>query len=140
MELRAGFGRVWRVWGRLSDALARLRGGFWGASERLWEALESCGRLWEALGKLEGGLGEALGRLWGGFGRLGEALGRLWEGPGEPLGGSGEALGGSEEALGGFLLLPPSLPPLYIKTFKLPINRAAAPYHKVIYSYIYINI
>ena len=67
-------------------------------------------------------------RLWGGFGealrRLGEAFGaselilggfgRLWETLGEPLGRLWEALGSFGESFRAFLLLAPSLPPLYI--------------------------
>ena len=86
----------------------------------------------EALGRLWGGFGEALGgfgEAWGGFGsfgsvkiNLGATFGRLWE----TLGDS-EALGKLWESFRAFLLLAPSLPPLYIKKMKLPINRFSGP-------------
>ena len=50
---------------------------------------------WEALGKLWETLGESLGSLW-------EALGKLWE------------------SFRAFLLLAPSLPPLYINILQTP--------------------
>ena len=60
---------------------------------------------------LWGGFGEALG----GFGRLCEGFGELWETLGESLGSLWEALGKLWESFRAFLLLAPSLPPLYIK-------------------------
>ena len=79
---------------------------------------EALGRLWETLGDSGGSFGEALG----GFGELwetlGESLGRLWE-----------ALGKLWEPFRAFLLLAPSLPPLYIKKIKLPTTALAAPYY-----------
>ena len=63
----------------------------------------SFGRLWETLGDSGGAFGEALG-----------SFGELWETLGEPLGGFGEALGKLWEPFRAFLLLAPSLPPLYI--------------------------
>ena len=65
----------------------------------------SFGRLWETLGDSGGAFGEALG-----------GFGELWETLGESLGRLCEALGKLWEPFRAFLLLAPSLPPLYIKT------------------------
>ena len=64
----------------------------------------SFGRLWETLGDSGGAFGEALG-----------GFGELWETLGESLGSLWEALGKLWEPFRAFLLLAPSLPPLYIK-------------------------
>ena len=48
----------------------------------------------------------ALGLIWGGFGALWGDLGKLW--------------GGASTRKRAFLLLTPSLPPLYIKKIKTP--------------------
>ena len=69
----------------------------------------SFGRLWETLGDSGGAFGEALG-----------GFGELWETLGESLGSLWEALGSFGEAFKAFLLLTPSLPPLYIKKNQTP--------------------
>ena len=69
----------------------------------------SFGRLWETLGDSGGAFGEALG-----------GFGEHWETLGEPLGSLWEALGKLWEPFRAFLLLAPSLPPLYIKNNKTP--------------------
>ena len=81
------------------------------------------GRLWETLGDSGGGFG----RLWGDFVRLRGALGDVGGVFGESVGGFREALGKLWEPFRAFLLLAPSLPPLYIKKIKLPINRSSGP-------------
>ena len=68
------------------------------------EALGRLGRLCETLGDSGGGFGEALG-----------GFGELWETLGESFGSLWEALGKLWEPFRAFLLLAPSLPPLYIK-------------------------
>ena len=92
MEPLGRLGEAWEALGASTLILGPPLGGF----GRLWETLgEPLGRLWEALG--------GFGRRWG------ESLGSLWE-----------ALGSFGEAFTAFLLLTPSLPPLYIKKNKAP--------------------
>ena len=67
------------------------------------------GRLWETLGDSGGGFGETLG-----------GFGELWETLGESLGSLWEALGKLWESFRAFLLLAPSLPPLYINILQTP--------------------
>ena len=74
------------------------------------------GRLWETLGDSGGDFG----RLWETLGDSGGGFGELWETLGESLGSLWEALGSFGEAFKAFLLLTPSLPPLYIKKNKAP--------------------
>ena len=66
----------------------------------------SFGRLWETLGDSGGEALRGFGELWE---TLGESLGSLWE-----------ALGKLWESFRAFLLLAPSLPPLYIKKNQTP--------------------
>ena len=95
-------------------------GGSGGAFGEAWGGLGSFGsininlgvtfgRLWETLGDSGGAFGEALG-----------GFGELWETLGESLGSLWEALGSFGEAFTAFLLLTPSLPPLYIKKNQTP--------------------
>ena len=93
--------------------------GLWetlGGLGSFWSIQINLGRLWETLGDSGGAFGEALG-----------GFGELWETLGESLGSLWEALGSFGEAFKAFLLLTPSLPPLYIKKIKLPINRSSGP-------------
>ena len=87
--------------GRLWGGLAEAWGGFWSFKINLGATF---GRLWETLGDSGGAFGEALG-----------GFGELWEALGEPLGSLWEALGKLWEPFRAFLLLAPSLPPLYKK-------------------------
>ena len=90
-------GRLWgRLWGSLWGGFAEAWGSFWSLRINLR-------RLWETLGDSGGAFGEALG-----------GFGELWETLGESLGSLWEALGKLWEPFRGFLLLAPSLPPLYI--------------------------
>ena len=76
----------------------------WGGFGSCWSLKINLGRLWETLGDSGGAFEETLG-----------GLGELWETLGESLGSLWEALGSFGEAFKAFLLLTPSLPPLYIK-------------------------
>ena len=95
MEPLGRLGEAWEALGASKLILGPPLGGF--------------GRLWETLG-------EALGRLWGDFVRLRGALGDV----GESLGSLWEALGKLWESFRAFLLLAPSLPPLYINILQTP--------------------
>ena len=100
-------------------ALGRLWGGLAEAWGGLWSLRINLGRLWETLGDSGGAFGEALG-----------GFGELWETLGESLGSLWEALGSFGEAFKAFLLLTPSLPPLYIKKKSNSRSTAlAAPYY-----------
>ena len=88
--------------GRLGEAWEALGSPLGASTLILGPPLGGFGRLWETLG-------EPLGRLWGVWETLGESLGSLWE-----------ALGSFGEAFTAFLLLTPSLPPLYIKKNQTP--------------------
>ena len=92
--------------GRMSKVKNVALGRLWGGFGEAWEALGDSGRLW--------------GRLWGGFGRLGGALGDVGGVFGESVGGFREALGKLWEPFRAFLLLAPSLPPLYINILQTP--------------------
>ena len=86
--------------------------GLWetlGGLGSFWSIKINLGRLWETLGDSGGAFGEALG-----------GFGELWETLGESLGSLWEALGSFGEAFKAFLLLTPSLPPLYIKKNQTP--------------------
>ena len=78
------------------------------------------GRTWGQLGRTWGQLGRTwgqLGRTWGQLGRTWGSLGHTWGHLGASLGALGakdRCQGGFGEASRAFLLLPPSLPPLYI--------------------------
>ena len=86
-------------------ALGRLCGGL----GKLLNLRINLGRLWETLGDSGGAFGEALG-----------GFGELWETLGESLGSLWEALGKLWESFRAFLLLAPSLPPLYINLLQTP--------------------
>ena len=110
---------------RANLALGRLWGGFaeaWGGFGSFWSFKinlgATFGRLWETLGDSGGAFGEALG-----------GFGELWETLGKSLGSLWEALGKLWESFRAFLLLAPSLPPLYIKKKRNSRSTApAAPY------------
>ena len=103
-----------------SGGFGEALGGFaeaWGGFGSFWSLRINLERLWETLGDSGGAFGEAL-----------EGFGQLWETLGESLGSLWEALGKLWESFRAFLLLTPSLPPLYINIyFKLPINRFSGP-------------
>ena len=98
-------------------------GRFWGGFGRLWGGLGSFGSLKINLGATFGRLWETLGDSGGGFGETLGGFGVLWEMLGKSLGSLWGALGKLWEPFTAFLLLAPSLPPLYIKKIQLPINR-----------------
>ena len=86
--------------------------GLWetlGGLGSFWSIKINLGRLWETLGDSGGAFGEALG-----------GFGELWETLGESLRSLGEALGKLWESFRAFLLLAPSLPPLYINILQTP--------------------
>ena len=95
-------------------------GRFWGGFGRLWGGLGSFGSLKINLGATFGRLWETLGDSGGGFGETLGGFGVLWEMLGKSLGSLWGALGKLWEPFTAFLLLAPSLPPLYIKKNKTP--------------------
>ena len=115
-------GRLWQCLGKLWEGFVEALGisaGFDEAFGRLWQSL---GRLWQGFGNLWRAFGEALGGFRQALGVSGEALARLW-------GGIEDAFGSFGGAFRDFLLLPPSLPPLYIKIYLNSRSTAsAAPY------------
>ena len=128
MPARFLFGHVpsrchsWRSWPLempigANLALGRLWGGFAEAWGSFWSFRINLGRLWETLGDSGGAFGEALG-----------GFGELWETLGESLGSLWEALGKLWEPFRAFLLLAPSLPPLYIRKNKTPDQPLQRPH------------
>ena len=95
-------------------------GGSGGAFGEAWGGLGSFGSIKINLGATFGRLWETLGDSGGAFGEALGGFGELWETLGESLRSLGEALGKLWESFRAFLLLAPSLPPLYINILQTP--------------------